>query len=207
MLQLWELIPNAASKPITAGCAESVIARHNWTLALRGGIGSNGTMSTLLAIAYPEFHRADEVRVELIKLQKDYLVSLEDAVVVTKSAEGKIKLHQPVNLTAAGAATGGFWGLLIGLIFLMPFFGMAIGLASGALSGALSDLGISDKFMKELSANLPNNSSALFILIAKMTDDRVLPEIEKFGGTILQTSLSHEDEEKLKAAMAAADGK
>jgi uncharacterized membrane protein len=165
---------------------------------------SNHSMSTLLAIAYPEFHRADEVRVELIKLQKDYLVSLEDAVVVTKGADGKIKLHQPVNLTATGAVSGGFWGLLIGMIFLMPFFGMALGMAGGALSGALADLGISDKFMKDLAANLPNNSSALFILISKMTEDRVMPEIEKFGGTVLKSSLSHEDEEKLKAAMAAA---
>lgn len=161
-------------------------------------------MQTLLAIAYPEFHRADEVRVELIKLQKEYLVSLEDAVVVTKSAEGKIKLHQPVNLTAAGAVSGGFWGMLIGLIFLNPLFGMALGMAGGAISGALSDLGISDQFIKDLSANLPNNSSALFVLITKMTEDRVLPEIEKFGGTILKSSLSHEDEEKLKAALASA---
>ena len=160
-------------------------------------------MPTLIAIAYPEIHRADEVRAAMIKLQKDYLVSLEDAVVVTKNAEGKIKLHQPVNLTAVGALNGGFWGLLIGLIFMMPIFGWALGLAAGAISGALSDLGISDKFIKELSESLPQNSSALFILVNKMTEDRVMPELESFGGKILKTSLSHEDETKLQAAMAA----
>jgi uncharacterized membrane protein len=161
-------------------------------------------MSTLIAIAYPEIQRADEVRAAIIKMQKGYLVSLEDAVVVTKNAEGKIKLHQPVNLTAVGALNGGFWGLLIGLILMMPIFGWAIGFAAGGLSGALADAGISDKFIKELAQSLTPNSSALFILVNKMTEDRVMPEIESFGGKVLKTSLSHEDEGKLQAALAAA---
>ena len=122
-------------------------------------------MSTLVVIGYNEIHKAEEVRLTLVKLQRDYLIDLEDAVAVTKDAKGKIKLHQTVNLTAAGATSGGFWGMLIGLIFLNPLLGLAVGASAGAVSGALVDLGINDQFMKDLAATLTPNSSALFVLV------------------------------------------
>ena len=75
-------------------------------------------MSTFLAIEYDSPHKAEEVRLTLLKLQKEYLIDLEDAVVAVKNAKGKIRLNQAVNLTAAGAISGGFWGSLIGLLFL-----------------------------------------------------------------------------------------
>ena len=161
-------------------------------------------MSTLVVIGYNEIHKAEEVRLTLVKLQRDYLIDLEDAVAVTKDAKGKIKLHQTVNLTAAGAASGGFWGMLIGLIFLNPLLGLAVGASAGAVSGALVDLGINDQFMKDLAATLTPNSSALFVLVHKSTPDKVLEEVKGTGGTILKTSLSHEDETRLQAALSAA---
>ena len=161
-------------------------------------------MSTLVVIGYNEIHKAEEVRLTLVKLQRDYLIDLEDAVAVTKDAKGKIKLHQTVNLTAAGAASGGFWGMLIGLIFLNPLLGLAVGASAGAVSGALVDLGINDQFMKDLAATLTPNSSALFVLVRKSTPDKVLEEVKGTGGTILKTSLSHEDETRLQAALSAA---
>ena len=161
-------------------------------------------MSTLVVIGYNEIHKAEEVRLTLVKLQRDYLIDLEDAVAVTKDAKGKIKLHQTVNLTAAGAASGGFWGMLIGLMFLNPLLGLAVGASAGAVSGALVDLGINDQFMKDLAATLTPNSSALFVLVRKSTPDKVLEEVKGTGGTILKTSLSHEDETKLQAALSAA---
>ena len=161
-------------------------------------------MSTLVVIGYNEIHKAEEVRLTLVKLQRDYLIDLEDAVAVTKDAKGKIKLHQTVNLTAAGAASGGFWGMLIGLMFLNPLLGLAVGASAGAVSGALVDLGINDQFMKDLAATLTPNSSALFVLVRKSTPDKVLEEVKGTGGTILKTSLSHEDETKLQAALNAA---
>jgi hypothetical protein len=94
-------------------------------------------MNTLVVIGYNEIHKAEEVRLTLVKLQRDYLIDLEDAVAVTKDAKGKIKLHQTVNLTAAGATSGGFWGMLIGLMFLNPLLGLAVGASAGAVSGAL----------------------------------------------------------------------
>jgi uncharacterized membrane protein len=158
-------------------------------------------MSTFAAIAYDDPHKAQEVRLALVKLQQEYLIDMEDAVVAVKDEKGKIKLHQAVNLTAAGAVSGGFWGTLIGLLFLNPLFGAAVGASAGAVSGALSDLGISDDFMKKLADGMQPNTSVLFVLVRKATPDKVVEEIKQYGGTILQTSLSHEDEAKLQTAL------
>ena len=161
-------------------------------------------MSTLVVVEYDDQFKAEEVRLMLLKLQKDYLIDLEDAVVAVKDAKGKVKLHQAVNLTAAGAASGGFWGVLVGLIFLNPLLGMAVGARAGAVSGALTDVGINDNFMKELASSMKPGSSALFVLVRKSTPDKVLEHVTGTGGKILKTSLSHEDEAKLQAALSAA---
>lgn len=161
-------------------------------------------MSTLAVIGYDNEFKAEEVRLTLRKLQKDYLIDLEDAVVAVKDAQGNVKLHQAVNLTAAGAVGGGFWGSLIGLIFLNPLLGAAIGAAAGATSGALTDVGINDNFMKDLAAAMTPGSSALFVLVRKATPDKVLAELQGSGGKVLKTSLSHDDEAKLQAALSAA---
>jgi len=108
------------------------------------------------------------------------------------------------NLTAAGAVSGGFWGALIGLIFLNPLFGMAIGAAAGAVSGALRDVGIDDNFMKELGATLKPGTAALCVLVRQMTPDKVVAEIQQYGGTLIKTNLSHENEAKLREALASA---
>src|SRR5262249_12645680 len=135
-------------------------------------------MSTLVVIGYDDPYKAEEVRLTLLRLQKDYLIDLEDAVVAVKGQDGKVKLHQAVNLTSAGAVSGGFWGSLIGLIFLNPLLGLAVGAGAGAISGALTDVGINDRFMTELAATLSPGSSALFVLVKKATPDRVLAEIQ-----------------------------
>lgn len=161
-------------------------------------------MSTLVVVGYDDPFKAEEVRLKLQKMQQEYLIDLDDAVVVVKDKNGKIKLHQAINMTAAGAVSGGFWGTLIGLIFLNPILGMALGMASGAVSGALTDVGVNDNFMKELAATLCPNSSALFVLVRQMTPDKVLDELEGTGGKVLKSSLSHEDEAKLQTALNAA---
>ena len=161
-------------------------------------------MNTLVVIEYDDQFKAEEVRLKLRKMQKEYLIDLEDAVVAVKDDKSKFKLHQSINLTGLGAVSGGFWGALIGLIFLNPLLGMAVGATAGAVSGALRDIGIDDKFMKELAEGLPAKSSALFVLVRKATPERVLEEIKGTGGKILRTSLTHEDEGKLQAALSAA---
>ena len=112
-------------------------------------------MSTLVAIAYPDTDTAERVRTELVQMTKEHLLQLDDAVVVEHRDDGKIKLHQAVSTTGAGAAGGALWGGLIGLIFLAPLFGMAIGAASGAVMGKVTDVGVDDNFMKELGSKMP----------------------------------------------------
>lgn len=160
--------------------------------------------SNLVVIEYDDKYKAEEMRLKLIKMQKEYLIDLDDAVVAVRDEKGKIKLHQSVNLTGAGAASGGFWGALVGLLFLNPLLGMAVGATAGAVSGALTDVGINDKFMKELAAGLQPGGSALFILVRKANPERVLEEVQGSGGKILKTSLTHEDEAKLQTALNAA---
>jgi len=168
------------------------------------GIDEERAMSDLVVVAYEDQHQADEMRLKLLKMQSEYLIELEDAVVAVKRPDGKIKLHQPVNLPALGALQGSFWGTLIGCIFFMPLFGMAAGAATGAISGALQDVGINDDFMKQVSEKLKPGTSALFVLLNKVTADKVLEEIRGTGGHIIQTSLSHEKEQKLQEALDAA---
>ena len=160
-------------------------------------------MATLVVIDYESEIKAEEVRLALLKMQKEYLIDLADAVVVVRDEKGKVKLRQLYNLTAVGAASGGFWGALIGLIFLNPLFGFAIGAAAGAISGSLRDVGIDDNFMKELGQTIKPGSAALCVLVRQMNAaDKVLEEIKKFGGTLIKTNLSHENETKLREALA-----
>ena len=160
-------------------------------------------MSNLVAIVFNDEATAFEMRTALVKMQKEYLIEMEDAVVVTKSAEGKVQLHQAVNLTAAGAVGGGFWGMLIGMLFLNPLLGAAVGAGAGALSGKLSDIGINDTMIKELASSFTNGSSALFLLIRRATTDKVLDELKTFAGKgkVFQTSLSKDEEAALRAAL------
>lgn len=162
-------------------------------------------MSELIIVAFDNEATAFEARAALVRLQKDYLIEMEDAVVVTRDAEGKVKLHQPVNLALAGAAGGTFWGALIGLLFLNPLLGAAAGAGAGALSGALTDIGIEDGFLKDVGSALDNGQAAVAVLIRKMTGDKLLAGLEEFRakGRVIQTSLSAEADEKLRALLEA----
>lgn len=158
-------------------------------------------MSNLIVIAYDDMFKAEEVRTQFRKMQQSYLVALDDAVVATKDAEGKVKLHQMQNLTAIGAVSGGFWGTLIGMLFLSPLLGAAIGASAGAISGSLADAGINDDFMKKMASEFKNGSSMLFVLLRKETMDKMLEELAGTGGKVIQTSLTHEDEALLQQAL------
>jgi uncharacterized membrane protein len=160
-------------------------------------------MGNLVAVAYPDEATAKEVLGTLARLQTEHSIQLEDAVVVTRNQDGKVKLHQSVRPGAAGAAGGALWGGLIGLLFLAPLLGMAVGAAAGGAAGALTDIGVDDKFMKELGAKLEPGAAALIVLVHQSTPDKVLPEIAKFGGDVLQSSLDNDAEERLREVLAA----
>jgi uncharacterized membrane protein len=159
-------------------------------------------MAELVVIAFPDEAKAEEVRQKLLAMQKEYLIELGDAVIAVKDDQSRIKLNQLLNTTAVGAVSGTFWGSLIGLIFLMPLAGAAIGAASGAIGGKLTDIGINDKWMKEVAAAIQPGTAALFLLIRKVTADKVLDRLKGEGGTVMQTSLDHTKEVALQEALA-----
>jgi uncharacterized membrane protein len=159
-------------------------------------------MSDLVFIAFPSEQKAEEVREKILAMQKEYLIELGDAVVAVKTADGRIKLNQMMNTTAAGALTGAFWGTLVGFIFLSPLVGAAIGAASGALGGRFTDVGINDQFMKDAAGALQPGSAGLFLLVRKMTTDKVLADLKGVGGTVMRTSFDETKETALREALA-----
>ncbi len=158
-------------------------------------------MSDLIAVAYPDKETAETVRQHLARLHLEHAIELEDAVVVDRTEKGKVKLHQVHSPAARGAAGGALWGGLIGLLFLAPLFGMAIGAAAGGASGSLVDVGVSDRFMKELGQKLTPGGAALIVLVRKVTPDKVLPEIQQYGGEVMQTSLDDDSEARLREVL------
>ena len=161
-------------------------------------------MSDLLVIEFPSEKKAEGVREMLLAMQKEYLIELGDAVVAVKDADGRVKLNQLFQPIAQGAMSGMFWGSLIGLLFMMPLAGAAIGAASGALRGRLTDLGINDEFMKQAARTLQSGNASLFLLIRKMTTDKVLAALRGAGGTVLRSSFDETKDEALQAALAGA---
>jgi uncharacterized membrane protein len=160
-------------------------------------------MSTLAVIAYPDQGTAAEAAAALQRMQKELLIELEDVAWVTKTQDGKMKLHQGTSLTGVGASGGAMWGFLFGLLFLVPIAGMVVGAASGALAGHLSDYGIDDKWIKEVAGSIVPGGSGLFAMARNTNAERVLPEMAKFGGTVIRTNLTTEQQQALEDALAA----
>lgn len=157
-------------------------------------------MSSLVVVGFPKVEEAEQVRRELVDIQRERLIALEDAVVVEHDGEGQVHLRQAVNLTAAGALGGGFWGTLVGLLFLNPLLGAAVGAGVGAASGSLSDIGINDTFMRELGETIPRGTAALCLLIREVSADRVVERLRAHAphAKLLRTNLSHSDEDELR---------
>lgn len=162
-------------------------------------------MSNLIAVVFDDETTAFDMRAALLRMQKQYLIDLEDSVVVTRDEKGKTKLDQAVNLTSAGAIGGGFWGLLIGFLFLNPLIGAAVGATAGAIAGKFRDIGIDDNMMRELGSSFKPGTSALFVLVRRATLDKVLDGLKAFAGKgkVFKTSLSKDDEDSLREALAA----
>lgn len=168
-------------------------------------------MSTLVVVGFDSLDGAAAELGRCRELEKEYLLDLEDAVVVRRTQDGKVHLDQSVNLEKVGATwgllSGGFWGALVGLIFLNPLAGFLVGSIAGAGAGALdgkfSDYGIDDGFIKQLGDTLTPGTSALFILVRKAEPEKVIAHLSELKGhaRIIQTSLSPEAEAKLRAAV------
>jgi uncharacterized membrane protein len=170
-------------------------------------------MAELIVVGFDDPNEADRALTELARLQKEYLIDLEDAVVAIRGPDGKLRLKQSVDLVGVGAASGGLWGAmwgsLVGLLFLNPLLGLATGAAlgagAGALSGKLADYGIDDDFIRSIGETLQPNTSALFVLLRKVQPEKVLDELKRFRGRVLRSSLSPEQEARLQAALSGSD--
>jgi uncharacterized membrane protein len=160
-------------------------------------------MSDLIVITYDHEQLGRDAFKELADMQKMQILELEDAALAIKDKGGKVKITQTLENQATGSAAiwGGFWGLLIGLLFLAPIFWGLMGALLGYIMGKSSDIGIDDKFIQQVSDSLEPGGAALFLLVIKATPDKVLEQMKQFGGEVYQTSLSNEDEEKLKKAL------
>jgi len=172
-------------------------------------------MSELVCIAFKDSSTADRVLNELRAMETEYVLDLEDAVIVVRDMDGKVHLKQCVDVfggaTTHGVALGVLWGGLMGLLFMNPLAGLLGSLAGGAGAGAitnaaseyglLSDYGIPDNFIKDLGSTIKRGTSAIFLLIRSVDEDKVLSRISRYEGTILKTSLSKEHEEKLRVAL------
>lgn len=157
-------------------------------------------MSDLIAISFQEPALAFEMRAALTRMQRDFLIEMDDVVVVTKDGRGRVKLHQRVNLMAMGAMGGGFWGMLIGILFLNPLLGVALGAGAGALFGRFSDIGVDDRLMKELATGFLPGHAAIFVQVRKATWDKVLDGLREFHGKgrLLQTSLTKDEAARMR---------
>jgi len=157
-------------------------------------------MSELLVFTFDNETDAARMRDTLVGMQKQHIIQLEDAAVVVRDQDGKVKVKQATSLAGAGALGGAFWGMLIGLLFWAPWLGLAIGAVTGAIAGKMSDVGVDDKFIKEVGDSIEPGNSALFLLVVDSTPDKVLEGLDGFSPTIYQTSLSEEDEARLRAS-------
>jgi uncharacterized membrane protein len=162
-------------------------------------------MSELFVLAFETETGASEMLDTIGRLQKQELITLEDAAIVVRPMKGKPKVKQAQSLVGAGALGGAFWGMLIGLLFFVPWLGLVAGAVGGAIGGKLTDIGIDDNFIKEVGDTIEPGHSALFLLVVKAVRDKVIPELSKYDATILQTSLSEEDDAKLREAFGAQD--
>jgi len=166
-------------------------------------------MSDLVVLGFDDMFKADEVLLTLRKLQREYLIDLDDAVVVIKKEDGTVRVQQTYNLVAhgatSGALSGGLIGSLIGLLFFNPLagalIGAGLGAGTGAASGALADIGIDDDFIRDIGKTVQPGTSALFVLVRRATPDKVIEEVRSFQPKVLHTSLSAKDEAELKATL------
>ncbi len=167
-------------------------------------------MSDLIVIGYPDENRAQQVWEELVRLQNDLVVDLEDAAIIRRDKKGKLYVTTPAHHAVAwGTLSGLFWGVLIGLIFLWPLapvVGVAGGIMGAAL-GAASDLGIKEDFKQRVQDLVQPGTSAIFVIARKITPDKFEEALRPYGGTVLRTSLSREQEEELMKALYGDDPK
>jgi uncharacterized membrane protein len=159
------------------------------------------TMADLIAIGYPDEATADEAAAEARRLAQDLIIQPDAIAVIVRDKEGKYHTHTTHHMVGSGATWGMFWGLLFGLLFFIPVFGMAIGAGMGALMGKITKSGVDKAFQDQVRGMLEPGTSCLFLMVEKVTPDKAIEAMSKYGGTVIKTSLSKEGEQELQDAL------
>ena len=160
-------------------------------------------MATLIAIGYPDQGTAEQAMDTVKELQGELIIQAEQVAAISRDLEGKYHVHTQYGGagTAGGAWWGGFWGFLFGLLFFIPFAGLALGAGMGALFGHFGEKGIDKHFQQQVRDYVQPGTSALFLIIDKVTPDKAIAAMQQYGGTVIRTSLSDEDTKRLQDAL------
>jgi uncharacterized membrane protein len=161
-------------------------------------------MADLIAIGYPDETTALEAQHEAERLAHELIIQPDAIAAIVRHRDGKFKVHSTAHPVAGGTAYGMFWGLLFGLLFFVPIFGMAVGAGLGALMGKIEQSGVDKEFQAQVQDMLQPGTSALFLVVEKVTPDKAVEALSRYGGTVLKTSLSKEAEAELNAELGAA---
>jgi uncharacterized membrane protein len=162
-----------------------------------------GIMATLLAIAYPDQDTAENARATVWQLEEELTIEADEIAVISRDPDGRYQVHTSHSgvSTAGGAIWGGFWGLLFGMLFLVPFAGWAAGAGLGALLGHFRDKGIDESFQNQVRDHMQPGTSVLFMVIEHAAPDKAISALQRYGGTVMKTSLSDEDAKRLQDAL------
>jgi uncharacterized membrane protein len=158
-------------------------------------------MADLIAIGYPDEATADAAAAEAQRLARDLIIQPDAIAVIVRDKEGDYHVHTNHHAVGAGATWGLFWGFLFGLLFFIPVLGLAVGAGLGALMGKFAKTSIDKQFQDQVRDMVQPGTSALFLVLEKVTPDKAVEAMSKYGGTVLKTSLSKEDEKELQDAL------
>jgi uncharacterized membrane protein len=164
-------------------------------------------MADLIAIGYPDETTAIDAQHEAERLAHDLIIQPDAIAAIVRHKDGKFKVHSTAQAVQGGTMYGMFWGLLFGLLFFVPLFGMAVGAGMGALMGKIEKSGVDKEFQREVQALLQPGTSALFLVVEKVTPDKAVDALSRYGGSVLTTSLSKEAEAELQAELGGTSGK
>ena len=158
-------------------------------------------MPDLIAIGYPDTTTAMQAMDEVGVLAQELVIQPDAVAAVVRGADGKFRTITNQHEVGAGATWGMFWGFLFGILFFVPILGMAFGAAFGALGGKLAKSSIDKQFQEQVREQMQPGTSALFMIVEQMTTDKALAGLSQFGGTVLKTSLSDEDQAEIQEAL------
>jgi len=162
-------------------------------------------MADLIAIGYPDETTASLASEEVQRLASELIIEPDAVAAIVRDKEGKYHTHTSHHMVGGGATWGMFWGLLFGILFFVPFLGMAVGAGLGALMGKVAKGTINKEFEERVRELLQPGTSALFLVVERVTPDKAVEALSRYGGTVLKSSLSKEAEAELQDALHGAD--